>query len=136
MEALRQLGRMLDKSDRAKGTAGAGRPKKGGATRSLPKSETPTLAELGLNKKTSALAQKIAKLPDEQFEAVKHRVVKRHGTPFCSFRAWRRDFSALRLPLASLFCSRLCLWWGKKRSYHKALHLYQQWHCQPEHLAC
>ena len=104
MEALRQLGRMLEKPGRAQ----KGRPIKCSMSEHLS-----TLSELGLTRKTSMLAQKIAKLPDEQFEAVKHRVVKRHGTPFCSFRAWRRDFSALRLPLASLFCSRLCLWWGK-----------------------
>jgi hypothetical protein len=37
------------------------------------KDKAPTLAELGLNKKTSALAQQIAKLPDEQFEKTRKR---------------------------------------------------------------
>ncbi len=45
----------------------------GGAKREPPNIE-PTLAEMGLDKKTSKLAQDIAKLPEAQFEAVKKGV--------------------------------------------------------------
>ena len=60
------------------GRAGMGRPSLGGAETEPPKDETgtnsepvPTLAELGISKKTSARAQKLADLSDETFDAVK-----------------------------------------------------------------
>jgi N6-adenosine-specific RNA methylase IME4 len=75
MEALRQIGRMLETSERASNRPGPGRGKAGHSALPALSGTPPTLAELGLNKKTSALAQQIAKLPDEQFEAVKKGVV-------------------------------------------------------------
>lgn len=74
VEALRQLGGMLKETPKAKGNAGPGRGK-AGAPSGLAFNNAPTLAELGLDKKTSSLAQKIADLPDEQFEKVKSGVV-------------------------------------------------------------
>jgi len=67
MEALRQLGKMLEATPLNAGARGIGKS-------GIPL-KNPTLKELGLTLKTSALAQQIAKLPEEQFEAVKHRVV-------------------------------------------------------------
>jgi phage N-6-adenine-methyltransferase len=73
VEALKQLGMMLKETPKNTGTAGLGRPEIGGTERELPK--TPTLADMGLDKKTSKLAQDIANLPDKQLEAVKNGVV-------------------------------------------------------------
>ena len=78
MEALRQLGRMLETSERASNRPGPGRGKAGHSALPALSGTPPTLAELGLNKKTSALAQQINKLSDEQFEAVKRGVVTIH----------------------------------------------------------
>lgn len=41
----------------------------------------PTLAELGLDKKTSSLAQRIASLSEEQFESVRSGVTNQYPTP-------------------------------------------------------
>lgn len=58
-----RLGEELAKLPRAKGTAGKGRPKIGGAKTAPPKDDAPTLAELGLpgdaGKKRAARAKKI-----------------------------------------------------------------------------
>lgn len=69
VEALRQLGVMLKETPLAKG----GQPYQGSTgSKSVP---VETLSQLGLDKKTSSLAQKIADLPEEQFEKVKSGVV-------------------------------------------------------------
>ena len=73
VEALRQLGQMLDHSPRATGGERGGRTKIDG-TRSEPSITFPTLSEMGLDKKTSKLAQDIAKLTDEEIEKVKQGV--------------------------------------------------------------
>lgn len=74
VEALRQLGTMLKDAPKATGTKGQliGRGIIGGT-----KLEPPitTYADLGLDKKTAALAQQIADLPTQQFEAVKRGAV-------------------------------------------------------------
>ena len=70
IEALAQLGRMLKDTPKATGAAGPGRGK-AGAKAGPAFTDNPTLAELGLDKKTSSLAQKLAELPPEQFEQVK-----------------------------------------------------------------
>lgn len=75
VEALRQLGVMLKETPRNTGTAGMGRPSLGGAILEPPISSEPTLAEMGIDKKTSKLAQDIASLPEEKFEAVKRGVI-------------------------------------------------------------
>lgn len=75
VEALRQLGNMLKETPRNTGTRLAGSTDGLGGAIVEPPSTTPTLAELGLNKKISKLAQDIAELPDEQIEAVMSGVV-------------------------------------------------------------
>ena len=65
MDALRQLGAMLKATERNNGTLLRGAKKE-------PREDAPpTLAELGLDKKTSKLAQDVAALPDELFDKVK-----------------------------------------------------------------
>ena len=72
MDALRKLGEMLRATPRNTGAMGnpGGR---GAPVVQYPNSTAhpPTLSELDLDKKTSALAQKLVDLPEEQFEAVK-----------------------------------------------------------------
>lgn len=65
IEAFRKLGEQLKETDRNEG----GRPEKTG-TKSVPVS-APTLKELGIDKKTSSMAQRLADLPREDFEAVR-----------------------------------------------------------------
>lgn len=73
VEALRKLGEMLadkPKQAGARGTAGPGRGKNG-----VPQCDsvltTPTLTDLGLTKKESAVAQKLAALSDDAFQQVR-----------------------------------------------------------------
>lgn len=73
VEALRQLGNMLKETPRAEG----GRPLETG-TQSVPVYSPPTLADMGLDKKTSKLAQDIAALPDTEIEKVKQGIVTLH----------------------------------------------------------
>lgn len=74
VEALAQLGRMLKETERATGVKGQliGRGIIGGTKKEPP---IPTLADLGLDKKTSKLAQDIAELPEEELEKVKEGVL-------------------------------------------------------------
>ena len=67
VEALAQLGRMLKETPRATG----GQPYQKSTGNQQEPVETPTLADMGLDKRTSKLAQDIANLPDKQIEAVK-----------------------------------------------------------------
>jgi hypothetical protein len=65
VDALRKLGEMLQAAPKAKGELLRG-------AKSEPReNEAPTLAELGLTKKESAVAQKLAALPEEAFEQVR-----------------------------------------------------------------
>lgn len=65
VEALRKLGEMLKSTPRAKGEILRG-------SISVPRgNDADTLAELGLTKKESAVAQKLAALPDEDFNQVR-----------------------------------------------------------------
>lgn len=65
VEALRKLGEMLKATPRAKGEILRG-------SISVPRgNDADTLAELGLTKKESAVAQKLAALPDEDFNQVR-----------------------------------------------------------------
>jgi hypothetical protein len=70
LEALRKLGEMLKETPKNEGAKGLA----GGGTRGSKKEprvdEAPTLAELGLDKKTSSIAQKLADLPEEAFKQV------------------------------------------------------------------
>ena len=72
VEAMRKLGEMLRAAPKATGTAGHGRPRKGGAKEEPPSSsDAPTLDELGLTKNESAFAQKLAELPEAAFQEVR-----------------------------------------------------------------
>jgi N6-adenosine-specific RNA methylase IME4 len=75
VEALAQLGRMLKETPRNTGVRMAGSIDGLGGTILEPPSNIPTLAEMGLDKKTSKLAQDIAALPDDQIEKIKSGVV-------------------------------------------------------------
>lgn len=70
IEALGQLGRMLKETPKATGGEHGGKARIDGS-RAEPSNPTPTLADIGLDKKTSSIAQKLAALPLEQFEQVK-----------------------------------------------------------------
>jgi hypothetical protein len=63
VEALRKLGEMLKVAPKATGAKGIGKS-------AVPK-ENRTLAELGLTKKESAVAQKLASLPEKDFAQVR-----------------------------------------------------------------
>ena len=63
IEALAQLGRMLKETPKNAGSRGVGKS-------GVP-NKNPTLSDLGLDKKTSSIARKLALLPPEQFEQVK-----------------------------------------------------------------
>lgn len=72
VEALRKLGEMLQAQPKAQGTKGRiARTDHGGYEVEPPSNDAPTLAELGLSKKESAVAQKLADLPDDEFEKVR-----------------------------------------------------------------
>lgn len=75
LEALRQLGEMLKATERASGGAIGGKKKIDG-TRKEPSITEPTLAELGLDKKISKLAQDVAALPVSQFELVRAGAIR------------------------------------------------------------
>lgn len=71
VEALRKLGEMLSATPKAKGVKLAGRDSFGGTKTEPPKDDAATLADLGLTKKESAVAQKLAALPDSEFQQVR-----------------------------------------------------------------
>jgi hypothetical protein len=57
IQTERKLGTMLREMPKATGTAGQGRPALGGTITEPPKDNSPTLAELGIDKKLSSRAQ-------------------------------------------------------------------------------
>ena len=65
IEALRKLGEMLAATERNAGAKGIGKS-------AVPKeNHTPKLSDLGLTKKESAVAQKLASLPEKDFQQVR-----------------------------------------------------------------
>jgi ParB family chromosome partitioning protein len=71
LEAMRRLGELLAETPKNQG-AKAGKT----GTKSVPLlDETPTLAELGVDKKISSLSQQLARMPKKEFEQVKEGVV-------------------------------------------------------------
>lgn len=78
-ESERKMGQLLLDTERAKGTRCVGGDKRSGGTVILPPEQAPTLAEIGLTKRDSSQAQKLAKLPEEVFEAVKRGERTRSG---------------------------------------------------------
>lgn len=71
VDAMRKLGEILQAAPKAKGNAGPGRGKAGSKTGPA-FNDAPTLDELGLTKKESAVAQKLASLPEKAFEQVRN----------------------------------------------------------------
>lgn len=69
LRAERRLGEILQAMPKAAGVKMAGRDSFGG-TKTEPPKNAPTLAEIGIDKKTSARAQKLAALPDETFAEI------------------------------------------------------------------
>lgn len=69
-DAERRMGEMLAETERAKGTRLAGRDI-GGHVVLPPRDDAPTLSELGLTKRDSSEAQKLAALPQDTFEEVR-----------------------------------------------------------------
>lgn len=67
VEAMRKLGEILQATPKNQGVKGSAVPNRNRANLD----ETPTLGELGLTKKESAVAQKLASLSDEAFEQVR-----------------------------------------------------------------
>ena len=68
VDATRKLGEILKATPKATGTKGQ---LSGNVKKVLPENGIPTLAELGLTAKESAVAQKLADLPEDQFEQVR-----------------------------------------------------------------
>ena len=71
--ALAKLGEFLQQMPKAEGTRGQGRPSLGGTRSAPPKSSSATYAELGLDKKTAAVAQQLASLDSATREAIAQR---------------------------------------------------------------
>jgi hypothetical protein len=69
IEALARLGELLRDTPKATGGEHGGRAKVDGS-RKEPSSPTPTLADLGLDKKTSMIAQQLAVMPKEVRRAI------------------------------------------------------------------
>lgn len=70
--AERRLGELIDGQKQsiglAKGNAGKGRPNLGGVPSTPPKSESPTLADAGIDKNLAKRARKLAAVPAPRFE--------------------------------------------------------------------
>ena len=71
VEAYRQMGEMLEETERNTGSRYGGSQSEPPAGHGGSQSEPPTLADLGITKKESHIAQRLAKLPAKEFEQVK-----------------------------------------------------------------
>lgn len=73
IRAERRIGQLIDSQRKTvglnRGTAGAGRPKLGGATKAPP-NPLPRLADVGIDKKLSTRAQQLAAVPAPKFDAM------------------------------------------------------------------
>lgn len=75
LDAARKLGEYLKRTPKAKGSDYGGRAPIDG-TREEPSNPPPTLAELGISKKLSAEAQRLASIPEDTFAKVKAGEIK------------------------------------------------------------
>jgi hypothetical protein len=66
--AERRMGQILGAMALDRGTAGAGRPRLGGANVEPPKSDAPKLEDLGVTKKDSFRAQRLAAVPEPELQ--------------------------------------------------------------------
>lgn len=71
LDASRRMGELLQATERAKGAASGGTKTAPRGSYVEPRDTHPTLAEIGITKKESSRAQKLASLPDETFQKVK-----------------------------------------------------------------
>ena len=71
IDALRLLGEMLKKTERAKGARAGGKKESPRGVYVEPRGDAPTLADLNLSKKESAVAQRIASLPERKLEKLR-----------------------------------------------------------------
>ncbi len=69
LRAERKAGQLLAVMEKATGTAGLGRPNLGASGMRAPISNAPTLRDLGVSPDQSSKWQKLADIPQEQFEA-------------------------------------------------------------------
>jgi phage N-6-adenine-methyltransferase len=75
LEAMRRLGELLAETPKNKGANGF-KPKQATGTTWEPVADTtPTLTDLGVNKKISSLSQQLARMPKKEFEQVRDGVV-------------------------------------------------------------
>jgi hypothetical protein len=98
--AVRRMGELL-KQDHDKLSKGTRPSKKDGGTMVLPPSSTPTLASLGVSKRESSEAQKLADLEPEKFDEV---LKKTRG------ERWRSDLGdwyIVNFNSNSLVCGRI-----------------------------
>ena len=70
LDAERKMGQMLAATERAKGTDKAGKTRIDG-TRKVPSIAPLTLADIGISKNESSLAQSLAEMPSEKFDEIK-----------------------------------------------------------------
>lgn len=70
LQAERKLGEILAAMPKNEGAKGTGANQYGGAVPKENRTSPPTLADLGIDKKVSARARKLASLPDAKFAAV------------------------------------------------------------------
>jgi hypothetical protein len=69
-KAGERIGVELAAQPKAQGTRGQGRPSLGGSKSEPPKSDVPTLAEMGVDRKFAAQAQKLAELGTDRIVAI------------------------------------------------------------------
>ncbi len=74
LDAERQMGRLLEKSERAKGSPGNQHT---GKVDRCPQDTGPTLKELGITKKESSAAQKLAGLPKKIYGKIRDGIMSR-----------------------------------------------------------
>ncbi|MCX5653384.1 MAG: hypothetical protein NTY65_01865 [Planctomycetota bacterium] len=73
--AERKMGEMLAQTPRAKGARAGGKKESSRGHYMQPRDNTPTLSALGISKRESAEAQKLADLPEPEFqESISRRV--------------------------------------------------------------
>lgn len=71
LEAERKMGEMLAQTERAKGAAAGGKKESPRGNYIEPRDSNPTLDDIGISKRESSEAQKLATIPEERFEALK-----------------------------------------------------------------
>jgi len=92
-EAERKLGQMLARTPRAKGAAAGGTKAGSRSNYTVLRDSVPTLRELGLSRRESAEAQRLAALPQENFEQARDG----KKTKTAAYHDWIREKKAVEL---------------------------------------